>query len=145
MSCGDLGHIIAGSPGWAFWRKRFSRMATRKGPNQGHSSADRIDACEGVTWITSKRQMGGRVISNRPFPHALNRAHHLPQSSSHAPVLMDCRIPGTFRFSSGQGAMLAMDNNTISTIDPPGSLCWLLVDSTMQGHRFLRLPSHSME
>jgi hypothetical protein len=37
------------------------------------------------------------------------------------PVIVDCKIQGTPRFSSGQRASLLMDNDTISTIDPLGN------------------------
>jgi len=43
-------------------------------------------------------------------------------------MLADCKIKACFKFSDGHGAVLVMTNDTITTIDPAGSLKRLLQD-----------------
>jgi hypothetical protein len=42
-------------------------------------------------------------------------------------------MKGAFKFSSGRGAILAMENTMITIIDPPGALKRLLDDPSMRG------------
>lgn len=49
------------------------------------------------------------------------------------PALVQCEVKAAFKFMSGRGAVLAMDNDTISTVDPPGKLRRLLAEPTMKG------------
>ena len=146
VRCGDWGRITAGSPGWAFWRKRRGIFLKEGNIYQDGKAKiwgipppteHGIDSDEGVTWITSKNahETDASVnVEGWVIIILSSRIQTYSQSSSHATVLMDCKIQGTFKFSSGQGAILVMDNDTISTIDPPGSLRRLLDDPTMQGH-----------
>lgn len=63
VGCGDWGRITAGSPGWAFWRKRRGTFLKEGNIYQDGKaqtwgipppSEHGIDTSEGVTWITSK-------------------------------------------------------------------------------------------
>jgi hypothetical protein len=47
-------------------------------------------------------------------------------------MLADCNVKACFKFSDGRGAVLVMTNDTITTIDPPGSLRRLLKDKDMR-------------
>ncbi|KAJ7910557.1 hypothetical protein B0H13DRAFT_2486459 [Mycena leptocephala] len=49
------------------------------------------------------------------------------------PVLAKCTMKGAFKFSSGRGAILAMENAMITLVDPPGALKYLLDDPNMRG------------
>jgi hypothetical protein len=42
-------------------------------------------------------------------------------------------MKGAFKFSSGRGAILAMENAMITLVDPPGALKYLLDDPSMRG------------
>ena len=48
-----------------------------------------------------------------------------------SPAFASCKAKASYRFSSGQGAVLCMDGDTIATIDPPGALRPLLDDPTL--------------
>ena len=48
------------------------------------------------------------------------------------PVLASCRVKAEFQFTSGCGAVLAIDNNTICSIDPPNFLRRLLNEDKLQ-------------
>lgn len=48
------------------------------------------------------------------------------------PAVVQCKVKGAFKFSSGRGAILVMENNMMSSIDPPGSLRRLLEDPSMR-------------
>ncbi|KAJ7717806.1 hypothetical protein B0H16DRAFT_1897827 [Mycena metata] len=48
------------------------------------------------------------------------------------PALVQCKVNGAFKFSSGRGAILVMENDKMSSIDPPGSLRRLLKDPSMR-------------
>jgi hypothetical protein len=49
------------------------------------------------------------------------------------PVFAQCKVKAAFKVSSDRGAVLVMDNDVISTIDPPGCLRRLLDEKTMRG------------
>jgi hypothetical protein len=59
-------------------------------------------------------------------------AHPHLEGCSQTPVFAQCKIKAGFEFSSGAGAVLVMDNDTITTIDPPGILRRLLLDKDMR-------------
>jgi len=47
--------------------------------------------------------------------------------------IAECKVKAAFSMTSGRGAILAMENDTISTIDPPGRLRRLLDSEELQG------------
>jgi len=49
-----------------------------------------------------------------------------------ASTFAQCEVKAAFKFSSGYGAVLVMENDTISTINPPGSTRRLLDDRDMR-------------
>ncbi|KAJ7776286.1 hypothetical protein B0H16DRAFT_1859177 [Mycena metata] len=49
------------------------------------------------------------------------------------PALAQCKVAGAYNFSSGRGAVLIMENATITIIDPPGALKVLFDDPSMRG------------
>ncbi|KAJ7867827.1 hypothetical protein B0H13DRAFT_1636005, partial [Mycena leptocephala] len=70
---------------------------------------------EAETWVVSKN------------------AKQVDVSSSLSPAIAQCKVTGAFEFSSGRGAVLVMENDMISLIDPPGALRPLLEDPSMHG------------
>jgi len=56
----------------------------------------------------------------------------LNENHSQTPVLAQCSIKASYKFSSGQGAVLVMERDTISTVDPPGSLRRLLEEPSLR-------------
>ncbi|TFK52884.1 hypothetical protein OE88DRAFT_1711746 [Heliocybe sulcata] len=127
VNVGDWGRITSGRRGLAFWRKQRGTFL-----KEGNIYTDGIaeeygipspkehgkDATEGVTWITSQNTQEIDVSAG---------------AGSQTPVLAQCSVKAGFKFSSSQSsAVLAMDNDTISTIDPPGSLRRLLDDARMR-------------
>ncbi|KAJ7910546.1 hypothetical protein B0H13DRAFT_2486442 [Mycena leptocephala] len=122
---GDWGRITKGPPGLLFWRKNGTFV--REGNIYVDGKADKYGIAppvecgresEGETWVTSVN------------------AQHVDASASAVgthPALAKCTIKGAFRFSSGRGAILAMENAMITIIDPPGTLKCLLDDPSMRG------------
>ncbi|KAJ6530915.1 hypothetical protein DFH09DRAFT_882100, partial [Mycena vulgaris] len=49
------------------------------------------------------------------------------------PAIVQCKISGAFQFSAGRGAILVMDNDATTVIDPAGALRPLLEDPGMRG------------
>ncbi|CCM00514.1 uncharacterized protein FIBRA_02548 [Fibroporia radiculosa] len=127
VEVGDWGRITKGRPGLAFWRRKRGTFlkegniykdgkAEKYGipPPQEHGG----DASEGETWISSQN------------------AHQIDVSVTgvgQTPVLAQCSVKSAFKFSSGRGAVLVMQKDTIFTLDPPGSLRQLLEDESMRG------------
>lgn len=58
-------------------------------------------------------------------------AHHYFYRQT--PAFVHCKVKAGFKVSSGRGAVLVMDNDVITTVDPPGSLRRLLDDKSMEG------------
>jgi len=52
--------------------------------------------------------------------------------SSQTPALISCKAKGVFKFVSGRGAIIAMNNDTIYTIDSPGKFRRLLDEERMR-------------
>ncbi|KAJ7222773.1 hypothetical protein B0H12DRAFT_1241075 [Mycena haematopus] len=76
------------------------------------------ESTEGETWVVSEN------------------AEQVDVSSSVGgitPAIAQCKVKGAFRFSSGRGALLVMENTTLTCIDPPGALRRLLKDTSMRG------------
>jgi hypothetical protein len=57
----------------------------------------------------------------------------LDRLSSQTPALISCKAKGAFKFVSGRGAIIAMKNDTIYTIDSPGKFRRLLDEERMRG------------
>jgi hypothetical protein len=53
--------------------------------------------------------------------------------SSQMPALTSCKAKGAFKFVSGRGAIIAMYNDTIFTIDSPGKFRRLLDEEKVKG------------
>lgn len=49
------------------------------------------------------------------------------------PALVSCKAKGAFKFVSGRGAIIAMDNDTIYAIDSPGKFRRLLDEEKVKG------------
>ena len=82
----------------------------------------------------SERGAGRPVCLCRRVSQISLGTHPLLTIKSRARVsVAQCETKTTFKFSSGRGAILAMDNAMITIIDPPGSLKRLLEDPTMRG------------
>ena len=48
------------------------------------------------------------------------------------PAFAECSVKATFKFNTNKGAVLAMDNDTILTINPPGKLRRLLAEKALE-------------
>ncbi|KIJ63463.1 hypothetical protein HYDPIDRAFT_29275 [Hydnomerulius pinastri MD-312] len=123
---GDWGRITKGRPGWAFWRRRRG-IFLKEGNIYKDGIAEKYsipppkeqgaNSSHGVTWIASQNTRDLDVSGS---------------VGVETPALAKCSIKAGFHFTSGCGAILAMDNDTISTIDPPGSLRRLLGEDVVQ-------------
>jgi len=127
VEVGDWGRITKGDPGWAFWRKRRG-IFIKEGNIYKDGKAEEYDipapeehgadALKGVTWITSDntRECSIEVAAG-----------------SQTPAFVQCGVKEGFSFTSGYGALLAMDNDTITAVNPAGCLRRLLEDKKMHG------------
>ncbi|KAF9240016.1 hypothetical protein BU15DRAFT_74244 [Melanogaster broomeanus] len=126
VEVGDWGRITTGRRGWAFWRRQRG-FFLKEGNIYKDGIAEKngippaiergADSSHGVTWISSRN------------------ARDLDVSGSvggQTPALAKCSIKAGFQFTSGCGAILAMNNDTISTIDPPGCLRRLLDEDELK-------------
>ncbi|KAJ7193789.1 hypothetical protein GGX14DRAFT_405164 [Mycena pura] len=125
VNVGDWGRISRGRRGLAFWRKNGVFVKEGNIFQDGKATKYNIpesveyghEASEGETWVVSQN------------------AEQVDVSASVGgitPAIAQCKVKGAFKFSSGRGAILVMDNDTISSIDPPGSLRRLLEDPSMR-------------
>jgi hypothetical protein len=57
----------------------------------------------------------------------------LDRLSGQTPALISCKAKGVFKIFSGRGAIIAMNNDTIYTIDSPGKFRRLLDEARMRG------------
>jgi len=127
VEVGDWGRITTGHVGLAFWRRARGTFLKegniyKDGKAEKYGIPDPVeygqDATEGVTWMVSQN------------------AEELDASADvagKAPALAECKVKAAFKFSSGRGAVLVMEKDTITTIDPPGSLRRLLDEEKMLG------------
>ncbi|KIJ56326.1 hypothetical protein M422DRAFT_57686 [Sphaerobolus stellatus SS14] len=127
VQCGDYGRITKGRTGWAFWRRNRG-IFLKEGNIYADGTAEKwdipppldINEAEGggLTWITSRNavelDLSGDV-------------------GGATPVLVNCSLQASFKISSERGAVLLMENEATSLIDPPAALLSLLGDSKMQG------------
>lgn len=128
IEVGDYGRITAGHKSWIrFWRREQGTFL-KEGNIYTDGQAEKwkipppkehgTESNEGQTWVTSKN------------------AHETDvdvAAGGQTPALAQCKVKASFKFTSGQGAVLVMDNDTVSTIDPPGVLRRLLDDESMKG------------
>jgi len=127
VEVGDWGSLTRGSTGLAFWKKDRG-IFLKEGNIYTDGTAEKYelpkpvertpDSTEGVTWI----------VSDNAKEISMDAA-----VGGQTPALAKCNVKAAFDFSSGIGAALVMDNDTISTIDPPGCLRRLLEEETMKG------------
>ncbi|KAK7038275.1 hypothetical protein R3P38DRAFT_2516297 [Favolaschia claudopus] len=122
---GDYGRITRGRRRFVFWRKRGTFLKEGNIFTDGTANKYQIPppteyggASEGETWVVS---INGKQVD---LEASLGRV---------SPAIAQCKIKGAFEFSSGRGAVLVMNNDTISAIDPPGRLRSLLKDQNMRG------------
>jgi len=116
VDVGDWGRITAGETGWAFWRRKQGTFV-KEGNIYTDGIADRHgipkpidfgeDAAGGLTWVVSQNAEEMDISGN---------------VSSLTPALATCSVKAGFHFSSGYGAILAMNNDSISVIEPAGCL-----------------------
>ncbi|KAF9479864.1 hypothetical protein BDN70DRAFT_906068 [Pholiota conissans] len=122
IQVGDYGRITQGKPSWAFWR-RGSGIFLKEGNIYEESIADEYkipqpeehgeDSIEGATWITSKnaRQVEGDLTV-----------------AGETPAFVQCKVKAAFTFNAGCGAILVMNDDTISSLRTPGKLSRLLYE-----------------
>ncbi|KIJ36091.1 hypothetical protein M422DRAFT_179896 [Sphaerobolus stellatus SS14] len=127
VQCGDYGRITQGASSWAFWRKHRGTFL-KEGNIYVDGTADKWgipppldiveDDGEGLTWITSRnaieRDLSGDINGD-------------------IGALANCSLKVSFKISSGSAAVLVMENEATTLIDPPAKLLPLLEDHEMQG------------
>ncbi|KAJ6622965.1 hypothetical protein B0H10DRAFT_2337679 [Mycena sp. CBHHK59/15] len=121
---GDWGRITRGKRGLAFWRKNGTFLKEGNIYEDGKANKYEIPApiehsggsTEAETWVVSQN------------------AEQVDVSTSVGgnPAIERFKVKRAFKFSSGRGAVLAMENDTISKIDPLGALRRLLEDNSMR-------------
>ncbi|KAF8130955.1 hypothetical protein K438DRAFT_1999092 [Mycena galopus ATCC 62051] len=121
VKAGDYRKFTRGPRGFAFWRKNGTFV--REGNIYADGKAEKFGVpaaveygrdSEGEAWVTSS--------------HATQT-----DASLSAGGFAQCKAKAAFKFSSGRGAVLAMESPMITTIDPPGALKQLLEDPSMRG------------
>ncbi|KZV69941.1 hypothetical protein PENSPDRAFT_580121 [Peniophora sp. CONT] len=126
---GDYGYITRGAraPWLKFWaRDRRQGVFLKEGNIYDNGRAKKFDVpppktyehegSTGVSWVVSQN------AAETDFSADV---------SAQTPALANCGIKSSFKFHSGQGAVLSMNGDSITTIDPPGALRPLLDDSTL--------------
>ncbi|KAF8144953.1 hypothetical protein K438DRAFT_2100404 [Mycena galopus ATCC 62051] len=125
VKAGDYGRFTRGPRSLAFWRKNGTFV--REGNIYTDGKADEFGVpsaveyggeSEGEAWVTSSNatQIDTSLSAGGLYP-----------------LIAQCKIKATFKFSSGCAAVLAMENPMITIIDPPGALKRLLEDPIMRG------------
>ncbi|KAJ7907296.1 hypothetical protein B0H13DRAFT_1618590 [Mycena leptocephala] len=125
VKVGDWGRITQGKRGLIFWRKKGTFLKEGNIFLDGKAEKYKIpepteyggDSSEGETWVVSKNAKQVDVSS----------------SVGVSPAIAQCKVKGAFEFSSGHGAILVMEDDMISLIEPQGALRRLLEDPTMRG------------
>ncbi|KAJ7850730.1 hypothetical protein B0H13DRAFT_2284757 [Mycena leptocephala] len=125
IKVGDWGRVTRGKRGLTFWRKKGTFLKEGNIFVDGKAKRYRIPepieygggSSEGETWIVSQNAKQIDIFS----------------AVGVSPAVAQCRLQGAFEFSSGRGAVLVMENDMISCIEPQGALRRLLKDPTMRG------------
>ncbi|KAJ7901213.1 hypothetical protein B0H14DRAFT_2671013 [Mycena olivaceomarginata] len=111
LKAGDYGIITRGQWGLAFWRKNCTFV--REGNIYLDGKAEKYGIVapveyghdsEGQAWITSLNATQVDASCSAGGLH---------------PLIAQCNAKAAFKFSSGRGAVLAMENPMITIIDPP--------------------------
>ncbi|KAJ7705235.1 hypothetical protein B0H14DRAFT_3645622 [Mycena olivaceomarginata] len=117
---GDWGRITQGKRSLIFWRRKGTFLKEGNiyvdGKAKKHDIPDPLKYDE--TWVVSQN------------------AEQVDASSSVGgitPAIAQCKVKAAFKFSAGRGAILVMENPTLTCIDPPGALRALLKDTSMRG------------
>lgn len=142
VKVGDYGRITSGKKGLVFWRRRqgvFLRFGNiydddkmAKKHNIPVPKIQGSSASRGVAWVISENAQETEFSADvsacvtRVFCTHSRLCYLLP--SSQTPVLLNSSVKASFKFTNGRGAILAMDRDIITTIDPPGSFRRLLED-----------------
>jgi len=126
VAVGDYGRITQGYTSLACWRKKQGTFQ-KEGNIYKEGLAEKynipvpeergVDSTEGISWITS------------------NNAKEVDISAeilAQTPALVSCKAKSAFKFVSGRGAIIAMDNDTIYTIDSPGKFRRLLEEEKVK-------------
>ncbi|KAJ7901193.1 hypothetical protein B0H14DRAFT_3739054 [Mycena olivaceomarginata] len=124
VKAGDYGKITRGRWGLAFWRKNGTFVREGNIYLDGKAEKYGIGApveygrgSEGQAWITS---LNATQVDTSFSAGGLH------------PLIAQCNAKAAYNFSSGHGAVLAMENPMITIIDPPGGLKALLEDPSMR-------------
>ncbi|KAJ6531066.1 hypothetical protein B0H19DRAFT_1082047 [Mycena capillaripes] len=125
VKVGDWGRVTQGKRGLAFWRKNGTFLKDGNifldGKAKAHGIPDPIEygggSSDAETWVVSKNAEQVDVSA----------------SVGVSPTIAQCKVKGAFKFSRGRGAVLVMENDMISVINPPGALRRLLEDPSMRG------------
>ncbi|KAJ7901201.1 hypothetical protein B0H14DRAFT_2670979 [Mycena olivaceomarginata] len=124
VKAGDYGRMTRGRWGLVFWRKNgtFVREGNiyLDGKAEKYAIAAPVEYgrnSEGQAWITSLNATQVDASFSAGGLH---------------PLIAKCNAKAAFKFSSGRGAVLAMENPMITIIDPPGGLKALLEDPSMR-------------
>ncbi|KAJ7655797.1 hypothetical protein DFH06DRAFT_1269615 [Mycena polygramma] len=125
VNVGDWGRMTRGPRGFAFWRK--TGVFVREGNIYSDGKALQYGIPEPVEFGRNSVGDAWVISANGTQVDA-----SLSVAGSH-PAIAHCQIKGAFKFSSGRGAILAMENTMLTTIDPPGALKPLLEDPSMRG------------
>ncbi|KAJ7481034.1 hypothetical protein B0H11DRAFT_1724570 [Mycena galericulata] len=127
VKVGDWGRITEGRRGLAFWRKNGTFLKEGNifldGKAEKYGIPEPIEYggdsdSEGETWVVSQN---AEQVDVSAVAGGIN------------PAITQCKIKAAFKFSSGRGAILAMHNDRMSIIDPPGALRKLLEDISLRG------------
>ncbi|KAJ7706852.1 hypothetical protein B0H17DRAFT_918866 [Mycena rosella] len=126
VKVGDWGRITRGR-GLVFWRKNGTFLKEGNIFDDGKAKAHGIpepveydggESSEGEMWVVSQNAKQVDVATS---------------IGGITPAIAQCKVKGAFKFSSGRGALLVMEKDKISVIDPPGALRRLLDDTSMRG------------
>ncbi|KAJ7468453.1 hypothetical protein FB451DRAFT_1560219 [Mycena latifolia] len=124
VAVGDWGRITRGDSVLEFWRENgvFLKEGNiyTDGKAKTYGIPDPVehggDAGEGQYWVTSQN---AEAVDLSASVGGIN------------PAIAQCKVKAAYKFSAGHAAVLVMDNDSITTIDPPGALRRLLADPAM--------------
>ncbi|VDC01642.1 unnamed protein product [Peniophora sp. CBMAI 1063] len=126
---GDYGIITRGQRAsfLKFWaRDRRQGVFLKQGNIYDNGKAKKFDVpppktyehegSTGVSWVVSQNASETDLSAD---------------VSAQTPALANCGVKASFKFHSGQGAVLSMNGDSVTTIDPPGALRPLLDDADL--------------
>ncbi|KAL4080946.1 hypothetical protein J3A83DRAFT_4084490 [Scleroderma citrinum] len=128
VEVGDWGKITTGRPCWAFWRSKRS-VFVKKGNIYKDNMVEKYGIPQptvlgeeepyGLTWTTS--------LNARDMDASTSMENHTPD-------LAESSVKAGFQFSPGGGAVLLMVNDSVTMINPAGSLRRLLEVKALRDH-----------